>query len=288
MAILLLLGSKPDPAIPAQPCDALACVNGSGHSAATYGLGEPDFTVMTANLTSGSGLGRYTIEAIAGLSTRRLHCLARPPADYRPRNLLRRYRYKKALPQVQPDRLKVALAAVGYCYREFHVVEHAAYYELLGDLFGRDAEVMALLRKKQPSTGIAALILALERGGFDRYVLSGFDFQTSHAYWTGADNEAVMPNRHAETDTAVVRALARRLGDRLVTTEPALSAATGLDLVMSAAVLPDAVGQSEPLRRCGGRRGCGAFVPGLSGWRKIATLLPAHSDRRADGPVASG
>jgi hypothetical protein len=56
MPTLLILGSKPDPALPpAASFDAVACANASGYSADRHGLPVPALTAISAVLTRASG-----------------------------------------------------------------------------------------------------------------------------------------------------------------------------------------------------------------------------------------
>src|SRR5690606_35619523 len=70
MTTLLVLGSKPDPALPPRSdVDAVACANASGRSAADLGLPSPVLTAMSAVLTSGQPSGRHSLRALRGLRT---------------------------------------------------------------------------------------------------------------------------------------------------------------------------------------------------------------------------
>ncbi|MCK6461485.1 MAG: hypothetical protein L6Q95_16515, partial [Planctomycetes bacterium] len=76
MATLLVLGSKPDPALPARSAiDAVACANASGRSAADLGLPVPVLTAISAILTSGQPSARHSLRALGGLRTGTLHLL---------------------------------------------------------------------------------------------------------------------------------------------------------------------------------------------------------------------
>lgn len=244
MSRLLILGSKPDPVIPdASTYTEFACVNGSGFSAAKQGLGPPAFTVMTANLTSGTGSGAQSIQAISGLGTRKLYYLAKPGADYRKRGLRRRIKYYRSLLRMRPQRLIEALEEVGYRHEEFIVYAFKDYYKLVLEVCRQDPAVCASVAKKQPSTGIYTLILGLASGRYERFILSGFSLEGSHAYLDKpGENALCEPSRHAQTDIAVLRALSRVYGDNLVTTEVKLSEQTGVPLMEPA----KSVGKAAP------------------------------------------
>ena len=85
MATLLILGSKPEPALPPRAAyQALACANASGFSAARHGLPTPAYTVMTAVLTSGKAEDNHSLKVLRGLETRTLYFLPRPEPRGRP------------------------------------------------------------------------------------------------------------------------------------------------------------------------------------------------------------
>ena len=74
MSTLLVLGSKPDPALPpGDSYDAVACANASGYSAARHGLPVPAITAMSVILTSGIGSGKQSLKALHGLQTDTLY-----------------------------------------------------------------------------------------------------------------------------------------------------------------------------------------------------------------------
>jgi hypothetical protein len=233
MSTLLILGSKPNPVIPEVCAYAdFSCVNGSGFSAAANDLGRPAFTVMTANLTSGKESGAQAIRAISGLETKKLYYLARSPTHYRKRSLRRRVKYYRSLKRMKPERLLQALDKVGYHYEEFIVYQGEDYFSLVSKMCGQDPEVCACLTKKQPSTGVYALVLGITSGLYDHFILCGFNLGRGHAYTEEVtEGSSMAPSRHVETDSAVLRALSRIYGDKLVTTEVELSNQTGMPLL---------------------------------------------------------
>ena len=241
MSTLLILGSKPDPNLPPLTAiDAVACANGSGYSAAHHGLPTPSFTVMSAILAT-TDSGKQTLEALRGLETDTLYFLPRPARGGGPwKRLGRTVEGLRASPLV----LKSRLRRVGYRYRDF-VVHHSLENRLLIDSFcGHRPELMALTRTKQPSTGLMTLLIGMGSGAYDRFVLSGFSFELTHAYGANPeiDERGTRTSRHADTDIAVLRALMQRSG-RVYTTEPRVFEAAGVPLLDSApgAVSPEAL-----------------------------------------------
>lgn len=74
MPALLVLGSKPDPIVPARGAfDALGCANASGRTGRTLGLVDPIFTVLSSVVASGKNASnRLALAALRGLYTERL------------------------------------------------------------------------------------------------------------------------------------------------------------------------------------------------------------------------
>jgi hypothetical protein len=231
MATLLVLGSKPAPALPPPGAfDALACANGSGRSAAAAGLPEPVFTVMSTVLTSGhKPANDLALEAIRGLRTGTLYLYPRPEPTGHP--LERMVRAIKRY-NVQPRYFKWRLDALGYHYETVVAWPRRAYHELALGLCGDDPAIAAVIAKKQPSTGIMALVIGMADPRFDRFVMSGFSFEITHAYAHNPliDQLGTTRSKHLETDVAVLRRLAERHGT-VFTTEYAVHEAAGIPLL---------------------------------------------------------
>ncbi len=231
MSTLLILGSKPEPALPPPGTfDALACANASGRSAARLGLPDPVLTVMSAVLTSGhKAANDLALEALRGLRTRRLYIYPRPEVEGSPLKRLVRglQRYR-----MQPWYFRRRLRALDYRFDEALAWSRERYDALMQRLTGSDAEVAALMARKQPSTGVMALAIGLADGRFDRFVMSGFSFEITHAYAHNPliDASGSTRSKHTETDIAVIRCLARRHGN-ILTTEPTVHERAGLPLL---------------------------------------------------------
>lgn len=231
MAVLLVLGSKPDPRVPpSHTYSALACANASGRSARALGLGEPVFTVMSSVLGSPKNpSSRSAIQALAGLSTKTLY--------YCPRQMYRNAPLKRLLNAGEvlactPRRFTRTLRAAGFRFETVVVRPLKSYIRLVDKLCGSDADVAAELAAKHPSTGVLAAAIGLAEGGFDRVILSGFSFEITHAY---ADNPMIArrgtaTSRHADTDIAVLRKISAQTG-RLVTTETMVYERTGIPML---------------------------------------------------------
>lgn len=222
---LLVLGSKPDPVLPrAAQFDAVACANGSGYSAAKHGLPAPRFTVMSAVLGSlPSGL--QSISALSGLSTERLYFSPRPDDRRGVRRMLRTLKTY----DMQPFWLKRKLREASYSFGDFVVRPHAEYLRLVRNLCEGAPDVLALVDRKQPSTGMMTLAIGAGLEGFDRFILSGFSFELTHAYGNNPEiaERGTQVSGHADTDVAFLRHLAGTLGT-VFTTEPIVTARTGI------------------------------------------------------------
>jgi hypothetical protein len=243
MATLLVLGSKPDPALPsADSYDAIACANASGRSAKTHGLRDPTFTVMSTILSSGHKAANVlALQALRGLRTETLYLYPRPPS---PGHLLKRMvRAIKRL-NVRPRYLERRLRAVGYHFERSIDWPQATYNDLALGLCGHDPEVAALIDRKQPSTGMMALTIGLADERFDRFIMSGFSFEITHAYAHNPliDETGSTRSKHADTDIAILRCLSRRFGN-IFTTETAVHDRAGVPLVQ-----PGVAGESSRAR----------------------------------------
>jgi hypothetical protein len=230
MTTLLILGSKADPALPPRAAyDDLACANASGFSAARHGLPTPAFTVMTAVLTSGKKEDDHSLQALRGLATRELYFLARPAPRGGP--LKRAFTHLKQW-RLKPIHMKHRLRQLGYRYERFVVRPSAHYHALIRRLCNNDPEICALLAAKQASTGMFALAIGIGERGYDRFILSGFDFGLSHAYGENPliRTRGTSQSKHADTDGAIVRYLSAHFGC-IFTTEPTLHERAGVPLL---------------------------------------------------------
>jgi hypothetical protein len=230
MATLLILGSKPEPALPPRSAyQALACANASGFSAARHGLPTPAYTVMTAVLTSGKAEDNHSLRVLRGLETHTLYFLPRPEPRGGPTKRLLTHLKQWRL---KPFHMRRCLHRLGYRFDRF-VVRSATYYRtLMCSLCDHDPEITELIRSKQPSTGMFALAIGLADGAYDRFILSGFDFGLSHAY---GENPLIRArgstqSKHADTDIAIIRHLATKHGG-IVTTEPTVHERAGVPLL---------------------------------------------------------
>lgn len=215
---------------PRETIDAVACANASGYSARMLGLPDPEFTVVTAVLTSGKPADEHSLQRLAGLRTRTLFHIRRPKAD-RGGPIARLVSGFK-LRRMTARELRRRLSALGYGYERLVSRPARWYHELVLSLCAHDPEVRAAIARKQPSTGLIAVALGLADGRFDRVVMAGFDFTLTHAY--GANpliaERGSVESAHAPTDVTILRCLAHLRSD-LFTSEPVVHARAGVPLI---------------------------------------------------------
>jgi hypothetical protein len=245
MRTLLVLGSKPDPVLPpSESFEALACANASGRSAAHHRLPTPLFTVISAIVTSGKQApNRLALEALAGLGTRTLYFYPRPVRGCgvltRALNGLRAFR-------TSPLYFRSRLRSLPYSFDRFENPGLERYHAMLAELCNHEPELVAQMCAKQPSSGMLALAIGIAWHDFERFVLSGFSFEITHAY---AANPLIAErgsasSKHADTDVALLRHLSKRFGS-IYTTEPAVNRRAGIPL------LQDAPTPADRARRAG-------------------------------------
>lgn len=227
MTTLLVLGSKPEPVLPESGAyDDVACANASGRSAHRYGLPTPRFTVVSASVTWGRKAPHdLAVEALRGLKTGRLIIYPRP----RPHGSLLARAFKHVRDyRVNPRYVRWKLRQIGYEFDEFAAPAPDYFRSAFETLCADDPELISLIRRKRPSTGLTTLALGIAEGGYSRFVLAGFSFEITHDYaHNPLIDERGPVSAHAETDQAVLRHISRRLGT-IFTTEPAVHAATGV------------------------------------------------------------
>lgn len=230
MQTLLILGSKPDPVLPpASSYDALACANASGYSARKHGLPIPAFTVISAILTSGIESGQQSLTALEGLETETLYYFPRPG---KPRGFLKKLLHAGEEYRTSAYFFEKTLRRTSYCWRTLIRKDNAWYRGLAESLCLDSQSLLAQMRNKSPSTGIMTLVVGMSLGRYDRFVLSGFSFELTHAY---ADNPEIGQrgtnvSRHTPTDVQVLSYLSERYGS-IFTTEPTVHEQAGVPLL---------------------------------------------------------
>ena len=227
MKTLLILGSKPEPALPPPTSfQEVACANASGYSADGHRLPRPAFTVMTPIIACDIEAGRQSLEALTGLSTGTVYFLRERKEGRRGfASLLHRIKTFREKPfhRVQPFYLQRKLRSIAYHHDRMVALGPEEYDTLVERLCDRDAEVLSQLERKRPSTGVIALAVAIELRRYDRYILSGFNFELTHPYALNPviKKRGTAASSHAATDVMVIGYLARKMGN-VFTTEKAV------------------------------------------------------------------
>lgn len=226
---ILVLGSKPQPALPPpHTYAAVACANASGFSARAHGLPQPKFTVISAVLGSGNASDNHSLAAMRGLAAGQVYFLPRPLPSGRWRRLRHRLRHWR----LQGPWVRRLLRRSGLIFSSFEERPTEAYDGLLLALTGDDPNIAELMAAKRPSTGLVALALGLSEGGFGHAILAGFDFTLSHAYGHNPliDQRGQALSKHADTDIAILSAIQARRGC-LWTSEPTVAAKAAIPLL---------------------------------------------------------
>jgi hypothetical protein len=233
MPTLLVLGSKPDPMLPpAAEFDAVACANASGYSADRHGLPVPVLTAISGVVTSGIGSGKQSLKALHGLRTGALYLV---PQFDKPRKLRKKIKNLPVAIKTSPVYFRLRLRQAGYRWNTFICRDAAFYQRLIGTLCRQDPQIMALVAEKKPSTGVITLMIGMSLGSYDRFVMSGFNFELTHAY---ADNPEIRQrgttlSRHTPTDLQVLRRLVDIHGN-IFTTEMTVNEQAGVPFLAAA------------------------------------------------------
>ena len=239
MPTLLVLGSKPDPVLPsAAEFDAVACANASGYSADHYGLPVPAVTAISAVVTSGIGSGKQSVAALHGLRTEALYLV---PQFDKPRKFMNKIKNLPIAIKTSSVYFRFQLRKAGYRWNTFISRDAAFYQRLIDTLCQHDPQIMALVAEKKPSTGVITLMIGMSLSSYDRFVMSGFNFELTHAY---ADNPEIRQrgttlSRHTPTDLQVLRRLVE-IHSNIFTTEPAVNEQAGIPFLPPAGATGEA------------------------------------------------
>lgn len=230
MPTLLILGSKPEPVLPPPGSfDALACANASGYSAKVHGLPVPAFTIISAILTSGIESGQQSMRALEGLETDVLYYFPRPDKSC---GLLKRLRHAGEEFRASPWYFRRRLKQASYSWNRLVEKDNVWYQGLVASLCKGDSALLEQIGRKSPSTGIMTLAVGMSLGMYDRFILSGFSFELTHAY---ADNPEIqargtVSSRHTPSDILVLQYLSKTSRE-IFTSEPAVHERTGVPMV---------------------------------------------------------
>lgn len=230
MRNLLVLGSKPDPVLPAIcDIDQVACANASGFSAKKHGLPDPVYTVLSAVVVAGKDeANRLALSAMQGLRTETLF-VYRPPRFKK--KLLKRLYFTSVDTLLGKQIVQRRLSKAGFSAREIVFPDATFYTDVIKRLCGVDPSIEAAFSTKTASTGVVAILLGLANQTFDNVIVSGFSFQITHAY---ANNPLIQKrgttaSKHSDTDITLLQRLGAATG-RLYTTEPVVNERCGIPI----------------------------------------------------------
>jgi len=231
MPTLLVLGSKPDPALPSpSEYDDLACANASGRSAHEHGLPTPTYTVMSSILTSErQEANTLALKALTGLRTETLYLYPRPP--YRG-NPLKKVLHDLKFVKTKPFYFRRKLKSLKYECDNFVAEPLKFYVDRVEALCDYDVDLVDLVKRKLPSTGMVAIALGVGERGYERVIVSGFSFEITHAYAANPliDQRGTTGSKHADTDVAFLRYLSDKYRS-IYTTEKVVSERCGIPLL---------------------------------------------------------
>jgi hypothetical protein len=231
MSTLLVLGSKPDPALPSPSAyDDVACANASGRSAHRHGLPTPTYTVMSSILTSErQEANTLALQALAGLRTETLYLYPRPL--YRGNPLKKAWHDLKFI-KTKPFYFKRKLKSLKYEFDNFVAEPLQFYVDRVEALCDHDVDLVDHVKRKLPSTGMVAIALGVGERGYERVIVSGFSFEITHAYAANPliDQRGTTGSKHADTDVAFLRYLSNKYRS-IYTTEMVVSERCGIPLL---------------------------------------------------------
>ncbi len=140
--------------------------------------------------------------------------------------------HKKNFVNMQPFHLKSVLRSLPYTFDDFVPLSDDYYDGLVKRYCKEDQTLLSQMEQKRPSTGLVALVLGLAEEAYDRYVISGFSFELTHAYGRNPeiDERGTQISSHAQTDIMVLRHLSERLRN-IYTTEGVVHEQTGLPML---------------------------------------------------------
>jgi hypothetical protein len=144
-------------------------------------------------------------------------------------------KFLRALPRalrVTPAYFRWAMSRAGYRWDHFVAAEVDSYVSATRNWCPAEEKLFAQAASKRPSTGLVALLIGLSLNRYDRFILSGFSFELTHAYaqHPGIHQRGTRESRHLPTDIRFLQCLSASLGN-LFTTEPIVNELAGVPLL---------------------------------------------------------
>ena len=195
------------------------------------------------------------MQAMRGLHTGTLYCL-RSTSRKTSLRLASPRKFLRAVPRairVSPLYFKWVMHRAGYRWDHFVAVDVFRYVEAACHWISQGDELLAQAAQKRPSTGLTALLIGMSLRRYDRFILSGFSFELTHAYAHNPEinQRGTQKSAHAPTDILFLQRLASGLGN-VYTTEQTVHRMAGLPLLGFPGGGPSPIGKES-------------FVAGISG-----------------------
>jgi hypothetical protein len=211
----LILGSAPSPKVKLE-YDDIYCANGSVASAYKYCNGGPIATIVGGSAPTIPNL----INAIKGMNCGVLY--ARSMREIRgPVDLLKNLKNDE---QGWLSKFAKRASQAGFNYDEIITWKKSKYFKLVCQVCGEES--LPILRKKDLSSGMLALVLAVSTDKYSQYIMAGFRFSEEYEY----QQSNVRPSGHFDTDMKLLK-MALNNNVNIVTTEPSFSQLTGVPLI---------------------------------------------------------
>jgi hypothetical protein len=212
--VALILGSAPTPVIPSH-YDDIYCANGSVASAYSYCNKGPVATVMGGSAPNVPTL----VKVIKGLNCGVIY--ARSMREIR--TAVDIAKHLKNDKKGWLIRFKLLAQKQGIQFESVVKWKKTTYFNMVIAACG--SEVLPILRKKDLSSGVLALILAISTNKYEKYIMAGFRFNEEYEY----QESNKRPSGHYHTDLALIKLLIQN-GYPIETTEISFSKLTGLSV----------------------------------------------------------
>jgi hypothetical protein len=112
----------------------------------------------------------------------------------------------------------------GLNYSGFTFLSKVRYWKIITKFCGNEA--YEIVKKKDLSSGMLALFLAMESNLYDKYIMAGFRFNQEYEYQESLNK----PNGHFQTDMGIMKLLLERKHP-IYTTESSFNELAGITLV---------------------------------------------------------
>ena len=208
----LVFGSAPDPILPreTEPETKLVSVNASQASLDRFFDDPPDFTFMRSNFVRNRQVDTEMVSALANRRTKRLFLVCTEGLN----------KTQEVLSAQLAPNLKI-LGEAGYLFDACTLLSNAQRHLVINQAV--EGRRRALKSRKVTSMGVFAAAACLHMGA-RRVTIAGISLnQSGHSY-----SGSALPRAHVTRDQQVLRLLAKRYGNRIVSTDASLCELTGV------------------------------------------------------------